>query len=62
MTSKQISEPIETHYDAATGRMKNYYVCRDCADGRAGFCMDSVLHRVAMARKLSSLEQRRNHE
>jgi hypothetical protein len=34
MTNKQISEPIETRFDPSTGRMENYYVCRECADGK----------------------------
>jgi hypothetical protein len=37
MTSKQILlQPIETRFDPATGRMENYYVCRDCVDEKRG--------------------------
>jgi hypothetical protein len=53
---------IETRFDIETGTKPDYYLCPKCADPRENgvtdFCMESVLHKVLSARKLTPLEER----
>jgi hypothetical protein len=54
---------IESRFDAETGTKQDYHVCQKCAalreNGVTNFCMESVLHRVLSARKLTPLEEKR---
>jgi hypothetical protein len=54
---------IESRFDLETGTKQDYYVCEKCAspreNGVTDYCMDSVLHRVLRARKLTPLDEKR---
>jgi protein-arginine kinase activator protein McsA len=50
-------------FDIETGTKQDYYVCPKCAapreNGVTDFCIDSVLHKVLRARKLTPLDEKR---
>jgi hypothetical protein len=54
---------VDTRFDIETGTKQDYYVCPKCAapreNGVTDFCMDSVLHKVLRARKLTPLDEKR---
>ncbi|MDQ4067007.1 MAG: hypothetical protein M3114_05425 [Thermoproteota archaeon] len=60
---KLVTGAIEARFDIETGTKQDYYVCPKCAapreNGVTDFCMNSVLHRVLSARKLTPLDEKR---
>ena len=54
---------IDIRFDMETGTKQEYYVCPKCAapreNGVTDFCMESVLHKVLRARKLTPLDEKR---
>jgi hypothetical protein len=60
---KLVTGAIETRFDIENGIKQDYYVCPKCAapreNGVTDFCMDSVLHKVLRARKLTPLDEKR---
>ena len=53
---------VEARFDVETGTKQDYYVCPKCSapreNGVTDFCMQSVLHNVLSARKVTPLERR----
>ena len=60
---KLVTGAIEARFDIETGTKQDYYVCPKCAapreNGVTDFCMESVLHKVLRARKLTPLDEKR---
>jgi hypothetical protein len=59
LTDKQLHEPIETQFDPVSMHKENMYVCPGCSADYVkpgDFCMNSVLHKVEKATKLSPLD------
>jgi hypothetical protein len=58
-----VTDAAETEYDMASGTRQHRYLCPKCAapreNGVIDFCMDSVLHKVLRARKLTPLDEKR---
>jgi hypothetical protein len=54
---------IDTRFDMESGTKQEFYLCPKCAapreNGVTDFCMESVLHKVLRARKLTPLEEKR---
>jgi hypothetical protein len=60
---KLVTGAIESRFDIEAGTKVDYYVCSKCAapreNGVTDFCMESVLHKVLRARKLTPLDEKR---
>jgi hypothetical protein len=52
LSEKELHNPIETQWDPAKLIRENVYVCHDCADGRPGFCHNTVLHGIHTAMRV----------
>jgi hypothetical protein len=49
---KELNESAERRYNPKTGRVEDWIICKGCAEGRAGYCKNSIYHNVLLARKL----------
>lgn len=58
MTSKEISQATEICFDPATGRMEKFLCVQRLCRRKTGFCVDSVLQKIAMAKKLTRLDNK----
>jgi hypothetical protein len=60
---KIATDVIESRFDLASGSRQDFYVCPKCAapreNGVTDFCMESVLHRIETARKLTPIDKKR---
>lgn len=52
MFEKELADPVEQHFNAEKGHKEDVYVCHDCADGKPGFSMNSILHPVLTATRI----------
>jgi hypothetical protein len=59
MTDRELHNPIEAQFNAATLHKENAYVCPGCANNERGFCHICVLHSIHIATKLRPLDSRR---
>jgi hypothetical protein len=59
MSEMELANPIETQFNPEKLLKEDVYVCPRCANGERGFCMNSVLHPILTATKLTPLDNRR---